>query len=73
MTILALAVVQQSLVAEQVNQQSESNDGANDINTTDQVRFFTSAIAPFLIPMIESIGNLPDEVEAFSDSAGEAA
>jgi hypothetical protein len=75
MTILALAVVQQSLASGQPTAATTDDDdeGKQEWNAADQVRLFTSAMSPFLIPMVESLANLPDEEEAFSASAGEAA
>jgi hypothetical protein len=74
MTILALAVVQQALATGQPSvSTSDDEDIKQEWNAADQVRLFTSAMAPFLIPMVESLSNLPAEEEAFSASAGEAA
>lgn len=75
MTIVALALVHQSL-----GQKPAANDGsqdeegkAADWNIADQVRLMTTAIAPFLLPMVESLGDLEEEEEPLSASAGEAA
>jgi hypothetical protein len=75
MTILALAIVQQSLAAGNQAVVSENDDeGAKrEWNAADQVALFTAALAPFLIPMVDSLANLTDEEEPLSASAGEAA
>lgn len=45
----------------------------SDTNIADMVQATTSAIAPFLLPMIESVSQLEVPQEELSDSAGEAA
>ena len=46
---------------------------SSDTNIADMVQATTSAIAPFLLPMIESVSQLEVRQEELSDSAGEAA
>lgn len=75
MTIVALALVHQSLGQKPpANDPNQDDEGkAPDWNISDQVRLMTTAIAPFLLPMVESLGDLQDEDEPLSASAGEAA
>lgn len=75
MTIVALALVQQSLVKKP---RSTSDENGEDLpkaewNVADQVRLMTTAMAPFLLPLVESLSGLSDEDEPLSASAGEAA
>lgn len=75
MTIVALALVHQSLGQLQAANDSTQDEesGAAEWNIADQVKLMTTAIAPFLLPMVESLGALEEEEEPLSDSAGEAA
>lgn len=73
MTLVALAMLHQE-------QLRKRNGGASDdmpdgsIDVADRVAQVTSALAPFLLPMIESVAELEDtEEEALSEDAGEAA
>ncbi|KUO51028.1 MAG: hypothetical protein APF82_00385 [Sphingomonadales bacterium BRH_c42] len=75
MTILALAIIQQSLASGRptIAAEGEDEDENREWNAADQVSLFTAAMAPFLIPMVGSLSNLSDDEESLSASAGEAA
>ena len=45
----------------------------DEVDVRDRVAQVTSALAPFLLPMIESVSELDEGVEYFSESAGQAA
>lgn len=73
MSMIALAVVQHDLSSKPKAQQGDDSErGVWEV--TDQVKLFTSAIAPFLIPMVASLAKIPeDQPEAMSLAAGEEA
>ena len=74
MTIMALSLVQEESVRTARAADQTDTDGPSPPALGDQVRLMTSAMAPFLIPMLTLLA--PEQVEAteaFSDSAGEAA
>jgi hypothetical protein len=71
MTLVALSLLHQD--------QLRGKGGAgvdmpnDDVDVRDRVANVTCALAPFLLPMIESVSELDEDHEALSDSAGEAA
>jgi hypothetical protein len=71
MTLVALSLLHQD--------QLRGKGGAgvdmpnDDVDVRDRVANVTCALAPFLLPMIESVSELEEDHEALSDSAGEAA
>lgn len=73
MTLVALAILHQEQLRKKDGRSSEDMpDGSIDV--ADRVAQVTSALAPFLLPMIESVAELEDgDEEALSESAGEAA
>ncbi|MFZ5792576.1 MAG: hypothetical protein ACOY3L_17940 [Pseudomonadota bacterium] len=74
MTLVALAILHQEQLRKKDARLSEDMpDGKIDV--TDRVAQVTSALAPFLLPMIDSVAELEDadEEESLSESAGEAA
>lgn len=72
MSMIALAVVQQDLVSRPKTTVEEGDRGPWEVS--DQVKLFTSAMAPFLLPMVASLAKLPeDQPEALSFAAGEEA
>lgn len=75
MSMVALAVVQQDLMSKP--RAANGGDDREDRETWavgDQVKLFTSALAPFLLPMVASLAKLPeDQPEGSSESAGEDA
>lgn len=75
MTLVALAILHQEQLRKKEARFSEDMpDGKVDV--ADRVAQVTSALAPFLLPMIDSVAELEDdaaEEEALSASAGEAA
>jgi hypothetical protein len=75
LTILALSLVQDDLLRAAKTQESSGDDGPPaPPAVADQVRMMTSAMAPFIIPMISMLA-VDDEpaAEPLSDIAGEAA
>ena len=44
----------------------------DEVDVRDRVSQMTSAIAPFLLPMIESVSELDEDTDFLSASAGEA-
>jgi hypothetical protein len=74
MTLVALSILHQEQVRKKDARKSEDMpDGT--VEPPDRVAQVTSALAPFLLPMIESVGTLEelDDDEPLSESAGEAA
>lgn len=73
MTLVALAVLHQDELRKKPHRPSEDMPNDN-VPASDRVAQVTSALAPFLLPMIESVSQLDqEEDEALSESAGEAA
>ena len=74
MAMVALAVVQHDLTSRpKIGAQGEDTD-RGPWEVSDQVKLFTSAMAPFLLPMVSSLAKLPeDQPEALSLAAGEEA
>ena len=72
MTLLALAVLHQEQMKKSSSKKWEDFPG-DDVDVHERVAQTTAALAPFLLPMIESLSALPDEEDDVSDSAGEAA
>lgn len=74
LTIMALSLVQDDMLRANKPPESAADDAAPPPAVADQVRLMTSAMAPFVIPMISMLA-VDDEpaVEPFSDVAGEAA
>lgn len=78
MTMLALALIRQDLEANKTvktNKEEEADEQspAPRANVSDTVAEVTSAIAPFLLPLVESLSQIAEDVEALSETAGEAA
>lgn len=75
MTLVTLAMLHQEQLRKKNSGASEDMpDGTVDV--ADRVAQVTSALAPFLLPMIDSVAELEEdaaEEEALSESAGEAA
>lgn len=73
MTLVALAILHQDQLRKKDSRFSE--DMPDDkVDVADRVAQVTSALAPFLLPIIDSVGELEGgEEEALSASAGEAA
>jgi hypothetical protein len=74
MTLVALAMLhQEQLRKTNGSVAGDMPDGSVDV--ADRVAQITSALAPFLLPMIDSVAELEvsDEEESLSESAGEAA
>lgn len=74
MTLVALAILHQEQLRKKDARSSEDMpDGSVDVAY--RVAQLTSALAPFLLPMIDSVAELEDadEDESLSESAGEAA
>jgi hypothetical protein len=73
MTLIALAILHQEQLRKKESNVADMPTDAIDV--TDRVAQVTSAMAPFLLPMIESVSELDaiDDEEPLSASAGEAA
>jgi hypothetical protein len=75
MTLVALALLHQEQMRRKEGHAADFPD--NNIDVSDRVAHTTSALAPFLLPMIESVSELEgdedDDEEPHSDSAGESA
>lgn len=72
MTLVALAVLHQEQLRKKDARTTEDMP-SGDIDVQDRVAQTTSALAPFFLPMIESVSELDaEEEEAFSDSAAES-
>lgn len=70
MVLVGLSALHQRRLME--SGQSAEDFPSSESNVSDMVQNMTSAIAPFLLPMIESVGELEVPDEELSDSAGEA-
>ena len=74
MTIVALALLHQEQLRAKAGSREDMPDMPDDqVDIRDRVAQVTSALAPFLLPMIESVSELDEDVEYLSESAGEAA
>ncbi len=71
MTLVALSLLHQDQLNRKNITDADSHDDSSDVR--DKVAQVTSALAPFLLPMIEGLSDLDEDVEYLSDSAGEAA
>jgi hypothetical protein len=71
MTLIALSILHQDQVLKKNPMIADMPSSAE--NARDRVAHVTSAIAPFLLPMIESVSELEEDAESLSRSAGEAA
>ncbi len=74
MTLVALAVLHQELLRKRDARSSEDMPDGQ-VEVPERVAQMTSALAPFLLPLIESVAELDqiEEDEPLSESAGEAA
>lgn len=72
MTLIALSVLHQDQQKKKAKSQSEDMP-SDDSDVRDRVAATTSAIAPFLLPMIDSVSVLNAEDDYLSEDAGEAA
>ncbi len=76
MTLIALALIRQDLEAkkregEKPEAEEEGKEKRPDIHET--VAEVTSAMAPFLLPLVDSLSQITGATEALSAIAGEAA
>ena len=77
MTLIALALIRHDL--ESQKREQPADDGDEDatpkprIEVWDTVAEATSAIAPFLLPLVDSLSQITGELEPLSEIAGEAA
>jgi hypothetical protein len=78
MTCIALSLIRHDLErkrrdgeANENGDDEESKPGQQDIH--DAVADVTSALAPFLLPLVDSLSKITETVESLSESAGEAA
>ena len=71
MTLVALALLHQ----EQLRSKRATSEDMPDerVDVRDRVAQVTCALAPFLLPMIESVSELDEDADYLSESAGEAA
>jgi len=72
MTLVALAVLHQEQLRQKGVKPSEDMPEGK-VEVHERVAQTTAALAPFLLPMIESVSGLEDEESYLSESAGEAA
>jgi len=77
MTLIALALIRQDVEAKKRDEQkpeTEEDEGkAKPLDIHDSVADVTSAIAPFLLPLVESLSQITGTAESLSAVAGEAA
>ncbi|HLG87161.1 MAG TPA: hypothetical protein VKZ79_08180 [Alphaproteobacteria bacterium] len=75
MTLLTLALIRHDLEARKRDQKVEADDEEKQQRQDlhDIVADVTSAIAPFLLPLVDSLSRLTGEIESLSAIAGEAA
>ncbi len=67
--LTGLAVIHRAAQRKQ-NEEIETDDA--EINIEKQVEYFTMAVAPFLLPMIDALGALDSEDAHVADASGEA-
>lgn len=72
MTLLSLSLLHQEQMRAKTDKILEDFPDEK-VDVSDRVAQTTSAIAPFLLPIVESLSDITEEEEALSDSAGEAA
>ena len=72
MTLVALAVLHQDQMNKQEKESSEEIP-VNGVDVHERVDQTTTALAPFLLPLVESLNEIDDEDEYLSESAGESA
>lgn len=72
MTLVALAILHQDQLRRKEERASEDMPDER-VDVHDRVAQTTCALAPFLLPMIESVSELGEEEDYLSESAGEAA
>jgi hypothetical protein len=75
MTLITLAVIRHDLEARKREQPAaeDDEDKPKRPDVRDMVAEVTSAIAPFLLPLVESLSRITGTVEPLSAIAGEAA
>ena len=74
MTLITLAVIRHDLEARKREQADEGDDDQpKRPDVRDMVAEVTSAIAPFLLPLVDSLSRITGTVESLSAIAGEAA
>lgn len=72
LVLVGLALLQEEQMAKDKNKDDEAEDAMETANIEDRVEQFTRAVAPVLLPMIESLGALDDEAAVTIDASGEA-
>jgi hypothetical protein len=76
MTLVSIALIRQDIEAKKLAKKSESEDDENKPkgkNVHEMVADVTSALAPFLLPMVDSLSEITGVGEPLSAVAGEAA
>jgi hypothetical protein len=74
MTLIALAVIRHDLENRKREQPADGDEEAKPgVEVWDTVAEVTSAIAPFLLPLVDSLSQISGESEPLSEIAGEAA
>jgi hypothetical protein len=78
MAMLAFSLVQQDFTdkakaSPPAGDDDASGEGLVTWNIGDQVQLFSTAMAPFILPMIATLSSLPEERDPVLASAGEAA
>jgi hypothetical protein len=74
MTLIALAVIRHDLESRKREQPNDGDEEAKPrVEVWDMVAEVTSAIAPFLLPLVDSLSQITSEFEPLSEIAGEAA
>ena len=74
MILFGIALIHDELKTKksQEDREEDNNLQSDEINIERKVENFTKAVAPILIPMIDNLGNLEDDIESMENSAGEA-
>ena len=74
MTFITLALIRQDLeMAKRAKASEEDDDDALRQDLRDRIDEVTTAIAPFLLPLVESLARITVEAEPLSEIAGEVA
>ncbi len=71
MVLVGLALIHHAASEKRTGKETQTEE-PEEVNIEDQVESVTKAIAPFLLPLIESLGSIDDESSLLSTTAGEA-
>ena len=77
MILVGIALVHEDIQKRKSKRESEeeglTESNGNGIHIEDKVAEFSKAIAPVMLPMIDTLGSLDDEIDFIQEASGEAA